>query len=128
MKGIDDSYCKILQSLISDCEPKISTDGLMGFFFPRNSPNNKENCDTAILKPSAFYYSSKSGDNNFYVKSYTRAMNNNTVKFENKINDDCSATWRKVRNIAPGKLLKLSGHNKILKNSEKIPKVDNEIG
>ena len=42
-----------------------------------------------------------------------------TVKFENKICDDCSATRRKVRNIAPGKLLKLSDHNKILKNSEK---------
>lgn len=119
MKGIENNYCQILQSLISDCEPKISTDGLMGFFFPRNSADNKENCDTAILKPTAFYYSSKSGDNNFFVKSYMCAMNINTVKFEDKICDDCNATWRKVRNIAPGKLLKLSDHNRILKNSEK---------
>ena len=114
-KGIG-HYCPILVSLTNDTESLITKEGLLGFYFPRNSTENKENYDNIVTRPIFFYYASV--DNEFYIQSYECARKFNEVNDKNEFCNDCKIVWRKVRNISPGKVIKMVDHRKIMKCTE----------
>ena len=82
----------------------------MGFFLPRVE---RSNVDTIF--PTAFYYSSNDGKNQFRLLSYKCVENKNTVSTTEEICKDCKTLWRSFRNNTSVNHLKIVEHTRLLK-------------
>ena len=95
-------------------DPIIKLEGLMGFFLPRL---DRSNVDTIF--PTAFYYSSNDGKNQFRLVSYKCVETKNVVSTAEEVCKDCKVLWRSFRNNTSVSHLKIIEHTRMLKKEKK---------
>lgn len=86
----------------------------MGFFLPRVDKSN-----VGTIFPTAFYYSSNDGKNQFRLLSYKCVENKNTVSTTEETCKDCKTLWRSFRNNTSVNHLKIVEHTRLLKKEKK---------
>ena len=108
------NYCEILESVKNGSNSFVKLEGLMGFFLPRADKSSTE-----TVFPTAFYYSSNDGKNQFRLISYKCVENKNAVSLNEETCQECKTLWRSFRNNTSVNYVKTIEHTRILKKETK---------